>query len=262
VAGETPPWSFDPILRGHKFTNAFRWLDYGSQFVITDLWNDGLPDYEFLWRCFLYRHTNLPSAWMAWAAETGDYPVSQDVEDLREFWHEYAAAGNRVFSGAYMIYPQSARKGTNKIDSILDLCIRVFEEGETRRDFFRVRTQRDRFMALRQNKGVADFMSMQILTDFGYSTEFREDEFVVPGPGAIKGAKALGLPPLDAIEWSRSAVTEPHAYGRPLSRMDHQNLLCEFSKYVRFSRAQTQPQAYTGTHTLRDFTVPPNWRKP
>lgn len=283
VAGEPAPWTEDEILRTHKFTNAFRFLDYGSQFVINELMEPDLPWEEYLFRCFLYRHTGSVPAWEYLQLMLGEYPTIENAGDVLEAWREYRGEGvpkNRtptrknpqggtwlayprtVFTGAYLVFPQSSERGTDKLESIMALALRLFDGGEILYHWRKAKTQQQRFNALRCNKGVADFMSMQILTDFGYSTEFREDDFVVPGPGAIKGAAALGLPAKDAIEWSRTVVTEPHAYGRPLSRMDHQNLLCEFSKYVRFSRTKTPGKAYTGTHTLRDFTVPPKWRKP
>lgn len=266
MAGEPGPWTDDPILRSRKFTNVFRWLDPGSQFVITDLMCDD-PE-TFLMRCFLYRHTNLPEAWQAYAADTGRYPGLEDLDDLREFWLGYKDEGGRIFSGAYMIYPQSSVAGTDKICSVIDLTKRLRDKGV----FFHFTAveygQEYRFRLLRNNKGVADFMSMQILTDFGYSTEFREDQFVVPGPGAKKGAAFLGIPATEAIDWAWLAVlqTQPglevEGVPRWISKMDIQNCLCEYSKYVRYQSKPSPEKPYQTTHTtvqLRPI-LPPLWR--
>ena len=44
-AGEPGPWTRDPILASRKFTNVFRVLDPGTQFVLTDLFPDlSLPE--------------------------------------------------------------------------------------------------------------------------------------------------------------------------------------------------------------------------
>lgn len=267
--GEPQPWTDDPVLASRKFTNVFRLLDPGSRFVIEHLMCDDPA--EFLMRCFLYRHTNLPEAWMAYAREFGSMPSREYLDDLEEFWLRYKANGNRVFSGAYMIYPQSATPGTDKIVSILDLTRRLFARTTSVPDgFLRATTQAERFQILRANKGVADFMSMQILTDFGYSTEFREDDFVIPGPGAIKGAAALGLRGPEAIEWAYSAVQDldplPMIWGSGnrghfLSKMDVQNCLCEFSKYVRFSSKTSPQKMYSPAHAgvqLKPL-LPPRW---
>lgn len=271
--GQPQPWTDNPILATRKFTNVFRWLDPGSQFVITDLLEDGLPPEEFLMRCFLYRHTNLPDAWRAYRNDTGSYPTGDDLGDLQEFWKGYRDEGGRVFSGAYMIYPQSAVPGTDKIESIIDLTRRLFVSSKRlTHDFFKTNSQVERFMALKTNKGVADFMSMQILTDFGYSTEFREDEFVVLGPGAKRGAEALlngqkgdlsavhkQMLGLILIEWET-----PEAMGRRLSAMDVQNCLCEFSKYVRYAASDkpSPEKPYSPAHPGVQSTpvVPPNWQ--
>lgn len=260
--GFPPPWTEDPIIRTRKFTNVFRVLDPGSQFVITDLLPGCDPE-TFLMRCFLYRHTNLPAAWRAFAAEWGSYPTVGDWEALRGFWKD---SGVKVFSGAYMIYPQSSIPGTNKVDSIIDLTQRLYTEGVFAA-FLQQPNQHLRFLTLRANKGVADFMSMQILTDFGYSTEFREDEFVVPGPGARKGAAALGMTGEEAVEWAYRALSEniytaPTLRGRTPSRMDAQNCLCEFSKWVRYSQRPVPDKPYVPAHPgpQPEPVLPALWR--
>lgn len=264
MAGEPGPWTDDPILRSRKFTNVFRWLDPGSQFVINDLMCDD-PE-TFLMRCFLYRHTNLPEAWRAYLRDTGHYPGLDDLDDIRDFWQGYKHEGGRVFSGAYMIYPQSSTPGTDKIYSIIDLTKRLRDKGVFTY-FVNVNSQDDRFRSLRQNKGVADFMSMQILTDFGYSTEFREDQFVVPGPGAKKGAAFLGIPAPEAIDlfWLtmlKEDSLEVDGENRFISKMDIQNCLCEYSKYVRYQSKPSPEKPYQTTHTTVQLrpTLPPLWR--
>lgn len=255
--GESQPWTNDVVLRSRKFTNVFRLLDPGSQFVINHLVEPGVGAGDYLMRCFLYRHTNLPSAWYALAAEFGGMPRIENLDDVREFWHDYKADGNRVFSGAYMIYPQSSTPGTDKIDSILDLTIRLFRDERIFNPFMLAQTQAEKFAVLRANKGVADFMSMQILTDFGYDTDFRENEFVVPGPGARKGAAALGMDADEAIRWGWETIHETEGQpliwgsgnrGHFLSQMDIQNCLCEFSKYVRFASKPSPQNLYTPAH--------------
>lgn len=239
-AGLPQPWTQDPILATRKFTNVFRVLDPGSQFVLTDL-DDGWVDKDvFAMRCFLYRHTNLPSAWRAFAAETGEMPHPGNLEELREFWHSF---GGRVFSGAYMIYPQSSTPGTNKVESIIDLTQRLWKLGVFQ-DFVRCKEQGSKFKVLRAHKGVADFMSYQILTDYGYSTDFREDEFMVPGPGARKGAAYLSdLPAERVVEWAYQTLRRsndcpslvmPDGRIHKPSMLDCQNLMCEYSKYFRY----------------------------
>lgn len=271
--GLPQPWTEDRILATRKFTNVFRLLDPGSQFLITDLLDD-TEDRDILMRCFLYRHTNLPSAWKAFNSVEA-YPLHQELDLLREFWKDYRSEGGQVFSGAYMIYPQSSTPGTDKVDSIIDLTKRLFTPGspdDIVPDFLASRTQRERFEVLRRNKGVADFMSMQILTDWGYSTEFREDEFVVPGPGARKGAAVID-PSAKAehiIGWASGAIyrmehvptiTTPNGRQHPPSVMDVQNCLCEFSKYARFASKPSPEKLYSPAHpgVQSEPVLPRHW---
>lgn len=275
--GEDQPWTDDPIVNSRKFTNVYRVLDYGSQWLVRELLDPELEPVEILARCFLYRHTNLPSAWEAYRESRENYPLLADLDDLRTFWQAYRASGYKAFSSAYMVYPQSSEKGTDKVASVIALTQQLAVNGSFEA-FLSASNQPERFAALRRNKGVADFMSMQILTDYGYSAqcgEDREDEFVVPGPGARRGAAHLASwDSRVVIDWAMEAV---HASpGCPLlwynedvyrprrpSLMDIQNTLCEFSKYVRFMSRPSREQPYVPAHpgVQSDPVLPDHWNR-
>jgi hypothetical protein len=254
-AGAPQPWTEDPILASRKFTNVFRVLDPGTQFLLTDLFQPGLSPADTLMRAFLYRHTGRVEAWQALQLTTG-YPTVENLEEVRHAWHSYRGP---FFTNAYLVFPQSSTPGTNKIDSIIDLTKRLFTPYAPENimvDWLSSKTQAERFKVLRRNKGVGDFMSMQILTDWGYQCgEDREDEFLVPGPGSIKGAKALD-PTAKTMDVVKRVVKEvrvlPHGprmgYRYP-SLMDiGSNLLCEWSKYVRFRGQPLPTKTYTPAH--------------
>lgn len=293
-AGATGPWTDDPILRTRKFTNVFRVLDYGSQYVLTDLIDPDLEPEDQLARLFLYRHTGRVEAWQYLDVMSG-LPTRGNLDDVFETWREYrgtgtvrlknnkpyAERGNRaggfqkteygkpVFTSAYLVFPQSQVRGTDKLESIIDLTRRLGEAGVWS-EFVAAQNQQDRFNALRSNKGVADFMSMQILTDWGYTPhcgEFRENDFVVAGPGARKGATALGLPAPEAIQWAWANMPESIQLERGdgpravPSYMDAQNCLCEFSKLVRYRQSPLKDQPYAAQHprVAQDFVLPSHW---
>jgi hypothetical protein len=244
-AGQDQPWTADPILASRKFTNCFRILDPGTQFIMTDLIDPDLEPRDQLMRLFLYRHTGRVEAWEYLAIAGSGYPLVSSLFEPREIWAEYRAGGNPVFTNAYLVFPQSTVAGTDKVESIIDLTARLFTPGSSQDvvpDFMAATTQAERFAALRRNKGVADFMSFQILTDWGYTPhcgEDRENEFVVPGPGAVKGLRAVDPhgDPTDTLRWLTDAVW---ASGGPLlgnrlpSYVDTQNCACELSKYLRY----------------------------
>lgn len=256
-AGSPQPWTDDPILASRKFTNVFRVLDHGSQFLLSMLQELDDPK-EILARAFLYRHTGRPEPWEFFELMHGRYPLLADLELALETWKSYRgivrigqtgksnrASGEQrigpvykrsLFTNAYLVFPQSATPGTDKIESIIDLTRRLFITGNVAEMFLSTPSQVNRFSALRSNKGVADFMSMQILTDFGYTTKYCENSFIVAGPGAVKGAKLL-FPTRkaeDVIRWAWEQDLGPRFGERVPSLMDVQNTLCEFSKYARY----------------------------
>jgi hypothetical protein len=278
-AGAPQPWTDDPILATRKFTNVFRILDPGTQFIMTELAETDLSPRDQLMRLFLYRHTGRIETW-EWLALTTGYPTLDNLEDVREAWKEYRgeakvtirgaearnAAGavknvfkRSLFTSAYLVFPQSQVPGTDKLDSIVDLTARLFTPGspdDIMPEWERTTTQAARFKLFRRNKGVGDFMAMQVLTDWGYlGDEDREDEFLVPGPGSIKGAKVLD-PEAKTMDVVKRVVREvrgladcPRLGYRTPSLMDiGSNLLCEWSKYVRFRGQAVPEKTYQPAH--------------
>lgn len=253
-AGAPQPWTDDPVLQSTKMTNVFRVLDPGTQFVMTDLANSANQT-ELLMRLFLYRHTGRIDAWQ-YAMPGGEYPRPGTLPKALKAWREYREQGHKLFTNAYLVFPQSHAKGTDKIESIVGLTQRLFDEASPQyimHDWNRAASQRERFETLRRNKGVGDFMAMQVLTDWGYlGPADREDEFVVPGPGAKRGLAALGLLSSEkAVRYVQDVVHAspgcPILEGRKPSLMDVQNCLCEFGKY---ERALTRPagRVYSPSH--------------
>jgi hypothetical protein len=124
-------------------------------------------------------------------------------------------------------------------------------------------------------------MAYQLAIDLNYGPDlsFDEDEFTVPGPGALRGlAKVfedLGdHTPQSAIHWlveqqatvaDRLGVTPPTLQGRPLHAIDCQNLLCEVDKYsrVRFPHLRSDrrriKQTFAPAGTLPVPFFPPRW---
>lgn len=258
-AGAPQPWTDDPVLASRKFTNVFRVLDPGTQFVLDELLDRSLTERDQLMRLFLYRHTGRVDSWDWVYLSTGQYPTVATLDDTLAALKQWRAAGRPVFTNAYLVFPQSAVPGTDKLDSIVDLARRLFTPGspdDVMPGWWAAKSQAERFKVLRSNKGVGDFMSMQVLTDWGYQLSVdREDDFLVPGPGSVKGAKALnpnasvGDTVKEVLYRVRELPQCPRLGYRVPSLMDiGSNLLCEWSKYVRFRAQPSQPKAYVPAH--------------
>jgi len=267
--GAPAPWTSDPILASRKFTNVFRVLDPGSQFIfkIRDV-----DPATTLMRLFLYRHTGRVDAWMYLNGMMDlRLPRLETLDWVHRIWQDWRSQGQALFTGAYLVYPQSSSPGTDKLDSIIRLTQRLFGEEGLAEEFLQAPTMEARFKTLRQHKGVADFMSMQILTDWGYLYPQDENEFVVPGPGCRKGVAHV-TDTRDVVGFLRFAQAEVHASPdcptldldsgpRPPSLMDIQNTWCEFGKYVRYLKAYKVSPPYTPAHPGKQEppVLPAHW---
>jgi hypothetical protein len=267
-AGEPGPWTDEPIVATRKFTNVFRVLDVGSQFLAKMLWDgDSTTTRDIIARCLLYRTTNRPEPWEWIHHRFGGYPTANDMTiDLAMEWLRFQEEGGQVFSGAYVIRPEPPTKGANKVLTMVKHARRVADAlDEYAWDHADMAT---RFGMLKAFPGIGDFIAMQVLTDFGYSPlgEDTENEFVVAGPGAVKGAQALhpGHNPGETITVARSILLDDFPSvrlgGRPPSLMDVQNTLCEFSKYVRYlGRPLGEPYVPAHPGPQPEPFLPPHW---
>jgi hypothetical protein len=139
---------------------------------------------------------------------------------------------------------------------------------------------------MRSWPGVGDFLAYQFAIDLNYSTviDHDEDDFVMPGPGALDGIskawpganlrKAADIIRVTARDqerqFERIGADFPGLFGRPLKLIDCQNLYCEISKYARAAHPETRgvagrtriKQAYRLTpppEVLPAPYFPPKW---
>lgn len=266
----------DHIVNTRKFTNVFRLLDRGTQFVQHDLlWDslagDSLPDAVF--RAFLYRFTNTPEPWVAFYRVMGRYPLLVDIRsgDLRRFWTEYNASGNPIFGSAYRMFVGQENKGKTRLQWVIEQA----EHLAGAMDFvaFERAGTAQRNEMLQTMPRTKNFMSMQILADLEDSPWVRGDGngFIIPGPGALVGAAALGVEKDDVgvfihhlrHYWAGDgSITLPGTNVTP-SLMDVQNTLCEFGKYVRWSKdpRSASRKPYVGKHPVGMPFIPPHLQK-
>jgi len=265
LLGEPPPWTEDPVISRLKFTNMFRILDPGTQFVMKEL---NTPDYsDYMARCVLYRVTNRPKTWRYLRTVMGDYPRAADMDQgLVDVLQEYRDRGEQVFSGAYIILPEPGTKN-DKIEGAVRLTARFMTDHWA--DFLMAETQEERFNILRRTPGIGPFLAMQILTDYGYGlAEDREGQFIVAGPGARRGTAHLapGERPEQVIYemcdfWAHDRTVLLNE--RSLSLMDVQNTFCEFSKYVRELKKPKKKTEYKPANPgPQSIPTIPNWFHP
>jgi len=261
---EPQPWTADPVLANRKFTNMFRVLDPGSQFVFELDHKDPL---NVIARLVFYRITNKPSTWYALRTSLKRYPLAGDFvtrpEAITAFLDLYRNLGNRVFSGAYIIVPEPGT-ANDKVEGAVRLTKQFVEEKAEA--FLDATTQDERFAVLESTPGLGKFLSMQILTDWNYLQIDEPDlSFIVAGPGSRRGAallepakKAEDVIYDLAFDWmDHKTVT---LADRSLTLMDVQNTLCEFGKYVKETVNPRKKTTYQPAHPgAQPVPILPQW---
>lgn len=254
LAGDPPPWTDDPIIGEWRFTNVYRASDRVSQYLIREVIYGGDPDpNETVFRILMFKWFNRIETWQAIADRLG--PLRFDSFDpvvVERALTEIRASGRPVYSAAYIVPPVPGETGPKHVGH-LALTIRMLDAGITDA-IVSAGSLEGVYQWLRTWPGVGDFLAYQMAIDLNYSAviDYDEDEFVVPGPGAIDGvAKAWpGSSPRDAArlihitkdeqdeQFARIGVQFAGLFGRPLKLIDCQNLYCELSKYARVAHPE------------------------
>jgi len=247
-----PPWTDDPVLRVHKFTNAFRASDRVSQYLIRQvIYRDDLSNdfAEVVFRVLIFKLFNRIETWELLERALG--PVAYADFSFKRYDQALTRAmkrGEKIYSAAYIMPPGGSlgheRKHRNHLTLIErmmadELPIRLAEAGSMQRAFD----------LLRSYPTIGDFLAYQYVTDINYSpvTNFTEMEFVIPGPGSIDGLRKCfadtgGLNNAEVIrfmadrqeiEFARLGLHFRSLWGRRLQLIDCQNLFCEVDKYAR-----------------------------
>src|SRR5699024_11476510 len=156
-----------------------------------------------------------------------------------------------LFNPAYLLSPGMNNKGMTRPEWLVKTMY-IAEEELLHNEFYSAPMDQ-KHMWLKGIPRCADFLAMQVLTDIGYSDLLPqdEDEFVVPGLGALRGLDALGYHSRQAISAMRdlqeqfpgSILLDVKGTERPPSLMDIQNTLCELRKHPQaLSRVRRRPR--------------------
>jgi hypothetical protein len=283
VAGRPGPWTADPILQKHRFTNCFRATDRVSQFLINEVAYAGSQDLRNLvFRTLLFKMFNKITTWQLLERQFG--AITWETVSFRECERVLSAAfarGERLYSAAYVV-PPPPLGGERKHSNHMRLLRLMIEDGVHDR-LAKAEDMAAAFDALRSYPAIGDFLAYQFLIDINYSLalEFDENEFVVPGPGARDGIRKCFGPASAGIEhqiirymtdsqdehFARLGLTFAGLNGRRLHLIDCQNLFCEVDKYARVAHPEVVgisgrsriKQLYTRDPSPVTAWFPPKW---
>lgn len=283
--GDAPPWTEDPILREHRFTNAFRAADRVSQFLIREvIYGDGAPQDpdDVVFRILLFKFFNKIDTWLALEEIIGE--IRWSSFDFNRYAAALDAAAMRgpIYSAAYVIPPPHLGEATKRLNHLrlLELMLR---DGLPA--FVRETSSLERlYLRLCSYPSIGRFLAFQFAIDLNYSDlmDADEKEYVVAGPGACDGIRkcfgraAVGIEAelirymADSQEshFARLGLEFSGLFGRRLQLIDCQNLFCEVDKYARvahptvpgISGRRRIKQRFRALSAPLSAFFPPKWR--
>jgi hypothetical protein len=284
AAGAPPPWTADPVLSRHKFTNVYRATDRVSQYLIRDVIYAGPQDLdEVVFRVLLFKVFNRIETW---ELLTGGQGASPSWEGYRFAAYEAILGeamrrGERVYSGAYIV-PNPPFGQARKHGNHLRLIEHAMTSGLPEK-IAAAAGLREVYELLLALPSFGPFLAYQYAIDLAYSTATtaEEPQFVVAGPGCLDGMSKCftdtgGLSPSEVIAWIADSSPEHFArlglefadlWGRWPTLIDWQNVFCEVSKYtrathphIRGSSGRTRiKQEFRQTPAPIDYRFPPKW---
>ncbi|MGA6219416.1 nucleotide kinase domain-containing protein [Streptomyces umbrinus] len=286
LEGRPGPWTDDPILLRHRFTNCYRAADRVSQFLIRHVSYTGTQDVpEVVFRTLLFKMFNRVSTWQLLSGEVREISWKDFNRSAYDDVLTRAFAGGRkLYSAAYVIPPPrlgAERKHSNHL-RLLELMMTSDVGGRIERGG----SLRAAYEVLRSYPAMGDFLAYQFAIDLNYSVvfDFDEMEFVVAGPGARDGLRKCFGPAVDGIEadvirymadhqqehFARLGLSFTGLAGRPLQLIDCQNLFCEVDKYARV--AHPEVSGHSGRSRIKQLFqpvaepvgawFPPKWNLP
>jgi hypothetical protein len=279
------PWTEDPILRRFKFCNTFRASDRISQYLITrviyDPGADDLPPEDVFLRIVLFRLFSKESTWEALEQATGGVRRDTlDIDVLGDLLEDLRRDGP-IYTAAFILCAHDAYGHRIKHRNHLDLVARMFAPGALGARLTAATSLKDVYEALREWPMIGAFMGYQLAVDLNYSDHlaFDEDDFTVPGPGAVRGLRKvfsdfgdhspsqLIMSMVDQQEehFDRLGLEWSGLFGRRLHAIDCQGLFCETDKYARVAFPQLTSnrvrikQEYRDPKPIGALFYPPKW---
>jgi hypothetical protein len=133
LKGKSAPWTTDPVISVHKFTNAYRASDRVSQYLIRHvIYRDDLPKSpsEVLFRTLLFKLFNKIETWKLLEHTFGEVTFKNyKFEHYDKVLSQAMRAGGRIYSAAYIMPPGGSAFGhTAKHQNHLRLLERMMAD--------------------------------------------------------------------------------------------------------------------------------------
>jgi hypothetical protein len=282
--GASAPWTDDKILQQYKFCNTFRAADRVTQYLLSEVIYSPefreLPAEDVFCRIVIFRLFSKPETWKI--LESSPTPItvaSLDPERHAEILAQLKLR-QAIYTSAFILAPPAKSEGSKHLHH-LRLVKKMFSSGGLGRDLARARSLRQVVELLLEWPTIGPFLAYQIAIDLNYSPHlnFDENDFTLPGPGALRGLQKVfldsrGRSPenliLDMVDkqesqFQRLGLDFTGLFGRPLHAIDCQGLFCEIDKYSRVafpdlksSRVRIK-QSFRESGPLPSMVFPDRW---
>ena len=282
--GKNMPYTNDKILQEYKFCNCYRVLDRVSQFLLKNVIYNGVEysKEDIIFRIVLFKIFNKEDTWNYLVEELKDIVLENfSFESYDRLLTEYKNNGNKIYNDAYISCANKAFGYEMKHQNHLALLEKMFIKDKMQNKIINCKSMKEAFNVLKEYPLIGNFMAYQLVTDINYSevVNFREDEFTIAGPGAIRGIKKCfsnleGSTYEDVIkymydvqesEFERLKLKFKYINGRKLQYIDIQNLFCELDKYLRVRRPDLKSnrikikKKYIKNNNKIEYILPLKW---
>ena len=279
------PWTDDTILNKYKFTNAYRASDRVSQYLIKKVIYSGPQDaLNIFFRTVLFKIFNKIETWELLKKEIGEIVFQNySYDKFNSVLNKAINNKVRIYSAAYIMPTFKVNKNLKRKHSNHLKLLETMIADSVHEKIANAKKFQDVFDILLSYPTIGKFLGYQYSIDLNYSEliNFSENDFVIPGPGALNGISKCfidtgGLTEIELIkfmkdrqeiEFDRLGLKYISLWGRPLSLTDCQNLFCEVDKYSRIahpefignnSRTRIK-QKFKPNLKMISYWYPPKW---
>ena len=249
------PWTTDPIIDYNHFCNVYRIDDRVTVWLLKNFFPHFAGSQDLWFHAAMARLINWPPS-LQFLLESGVIP--HRIEDWNEEvfkpkFQEFKDRGDKTFTGAYMLYngsrtERNAEPKTFFTGFSITLLMRHVDDLRAAIASKSLAKTAD---VIQRVEGISTFLAGQIVADLTYlsgpgTLSDAEDLYTwAPlGPGSQRGLNWLHLRRPIKKTWKepefikalieiREQVLPLLPSGRVLSLHDVQNIMCEYSKYMR-----------------------------
>ena len=273
----------DPILEKFKFTNCYRVLDRTTQFLLREvIYSKSFSPEDTFFRTILFKLFNKIETWEHLESTLGEITLSSfNPETYCKILTTHKANASRLYSAAYIMPSGKKEYGSSVKHENNIKMLQAMIKDNLHKKVWEISDLKDLYETLLKIPTIGPFLAYQYAIDLTYShySSTSEEQFVVAGPGAVRGIKkcflSLGGKSYEYVirqmvesqqfEFEKLGIDFRYMGGRPLQLIDCQNLFCEVDKYLREKRPDLGnpnsriKQLYRPKNNKVLYFFPPTW---